>query len=249
MAQFGFKAMLLIAAIFRIIGSIVFVLIDRKNRIKNDWEEKSRNETTFRRSLGIISGLIIAVGLFTWIFIIDHLTDIFLYLSQTLQVLFYEEVVGVSVTQIGNLSAIAQLIALLVTIPLGYWVDKRGEHIGLGLAYLLFAFQIGFVLIATDLMGLIPAAIINPFSMGLAIPAYQSLISKAVPEDQRGIAFGLVVTSRGLIALPAPYIGGLLWDKISPKTPFLVTIFGFLGLSILALIKLKNPNKLLPKKS
>jgi len=88
---------------------------------------------------------------------------------------------------------------------------------------------------------LVPAALVHPFMIGLAKPASQSLISKAVPEEQRGLAFGLTWTSRGLLSLPAPYFGGLLWDHISPGTPLLITVIGCLGLSVLAFWKLKVP--------
>ena len=36
-------------------------------------------------------------------------------------------------------------------------------------------------------------------------PAYNSLISKAVPEKVRGTAFGLFSTSLGLVSLPSPW--------------------------------------------
>jgi MFS family permease len=98
-------------------------------------------------------------------------------------------------------------------------------------------------LIARSFYGLIPSAIIHPFMIGLAAPAHQSLISKAVPEDQRGIGFGLTWTSRGILSLPSPYIGGLLWDRFSPRTPFVLTIIGCILLSVLAFFKLKPPHK------
>ena len=54
-------------------------------------------------------------------------------------------------------------------------------------------------------------------------PAYNSLISKAVPEKVRGTAFGLFSTSLGLVSLPSPWIGAQLWERASPRVPFLVT--------------------------
>ena len=60
--------------------------------------------------------------------------------------------------------------------------------------------------------------------VGLLQPAYQSLISKAVPAKLRGTAFGLFGTSLGLISLPAPWIGAQLWQSVSPRFPFLITV-------------------------
>jgi MFS family permease len=56
------------------------------------------------------------------------------------------------------------------------------------------------------------------------MPAYDSLISKAVPEDRRGLAFGLFGTSLGILSLPFPWIGAQLWERFGPQTPFWITM-------------------------
>jgi MFS family permease len=242
-ANFGFKIMLMMATASQALGSILMAILENRSRPKTAPDEKVDNQMPFRKSLGLIFGLILAGGLFTWIFVIDHLNDIFLGMSRSLNVLYLESVIGIPVDQIGYLPTIGGIIGLFVTIPLGYWVDKRGENIGLGLAYFLLAFHLGVPLIARNFVMVIPAAVVHPFMMGLARPAYHSLISKAVTEDQRGIAFGLTWTSRGLISIPMPYLGGLMWDHFSPRAPFLVAVTGCLGLSVLAFLKLKLPKE------
>ncbi len=248
-SQFGFKAMLLAAASFFGIGSVILAVLERRTQLKTLPSQPRPSGTPFGKSFRVVIGLVLAGGLFTWLFIIDHTNDIFVGLSSSLQFLFAEQIIGVSVAQLAYLPTIGAAIALIVTIPLGYWVDKKGEHIGLGSAYLLMALHFGTPLIARNFFGLIPSALVHPFMIGLAGPAYRSLISKAVPEEQRGIAFGLTLTSRGLVSLPAPYLGGLLWDRFNPRTPFLVTVIGCIGLSLLAYLKLKTPPKQLPNTS
>jgi len=239
-ALVGFRSMLLAAAVFFLIGMILLALVGRNtHQLKN--QDEPAIKPSFKKSFGLILGLVLGGGLFTWLFIIDHLNDIFIGLSSSLSVLYFGEVVGISVEQIAYLPTIGALIALFVTIPLGYWVDKRGENIGLGLAYLLLMIHLGSPLLARNFLGLIPSALVHPFMIGLAKPATQSLISKAVPEKQRGLAFGLTWTSRGVLSLPFPYLGGLLWENFSPGTPFLITVIGCLGLSVLAFWKLKMP--------
>ncbi len=242
-SQFGFKAMLLAAASFFGIGSVILAILSRRTPLKSLPSQPRPSGTPFGKSFRAVTGLVLAGGLFTWLFIIDHTNDIFVGLSSSLQYLFAEQIVGVSVAQLAYLPTIGAAIALFVTIPLGYWVDKKGENIGMGIAYLLLAIHFGTPLIARNFLGLVPSALVHPFMIGLAGPASQSLLSKAVPEEQRGIAFGLTLTSRGLVSLPAPYLGGLLWDRFNPRTPFLVTVIGCIGLSLLAFLKLKTPNK------
>ena len=242
-SQFGFKAMLLAAASFFGIGSVILALLSRRTSLKSLPGQPLPTGIPLGKSVGVVTGLVLAGGLFTWLFIIDHANDIFVGLSSSLQFLYAEQIVGVSVAQLAYLPTIGAAIALVVTIPLGYWVDNKGENVGMGLAYLLLAVHFGTPLIARNFFGLVPSALVHPLMIGLAGPASQSLLSKAVPEEQRGIAFGLTLTSRGLVSLPAPYLGGLLWDRFNPKTPFLVTVIGCIGLSVVAFLKLKTPAK------
>jgi MFS family permease len=72
-------------------------------------------------------------------------------------------------------------------------------------------------------------------------PAYNSLISKAVPQKLRGTAFGLFGTSLGLVSLPAPWVGAQLWERFSPRLPFYVTGLAALGSAIPAWLKFKLP--------
>ncbi len=67
------------------------------------------------------------------------------------------------------------------------------------------------------------SALIFGLGVGAQMPAYDTLVSKAVPERLRGIAFGLFQTSLGLLSLPAPWLGAQLWERVSPRMPFLIT--------------------------
>ena len=154
-----------------------------------------------------------------------------------------EEIVGVNVELIGFLPMIGGIISLIITIPMGRWVDKRGENIGIGIAYIFLSINYIVLIMAKNFYGLLPMSMFHAFMGALAGPAYQSLVSKAVPEERRGIAFGLTWTSRGLVALPSPWLGGILWDRYNPRTPFIITIIGCLGLSLMSWLKLKPPIK------
>ena len=239
----GFRAMILAAGIFYLLGTIVFAGLERTNRPSSKNENEPLSWKSLKLSLSAMIGLIMAGGLFTWMFIIDNVNDIFNQLSQSFQILYMEEIVGVNVELIGFLPMIASIISLIITIPMGRWVDKRGENIGMGIAYIFLSINYIVLIMAKNFFGLLPNSIAHAFMHALAGPAYQSLVSKAVPEERRGIAFGLTWTSRGLVALPSPWLGGILWDRYNPRTPFLITIIGCLGLSLMAWLKLKPPIK------
>jgi hypothetical protein len=48
------------------------------------------------------------------------------------------------------------------------------------------------------------------------------LISKVIPHNKLGAFNGIFYGSIGLISLPAPYLGTLMWEKIDPRAPFVV---------------------------
>ena len=74
-----------------------------------------------------------------------------------------------------------------------------------------------------DFVGFAASALILGLGIGTMIPAFDSLISKAIPEKMRGIAFGVFGASIGLISLPAPWLGAKLWELTSAQTPFIIT--------------------------
>ena len=53
--------------------------------------------------------------------------------------------------------------------------------------------------------------IVFGIGVGLLSPAYQSLVSKVVPQKMLGTFTGLFRSSLGLISLPATYLGARLW--------------------------------------
>jgi len=48
----------------------------------------------------------------------------------------------------------------------------------------------------------------------------KAFVADMVGAENRGRAYGIYNTAVGVIALPASLIAGLLWDKISPASPF-----------------------------
>jgi MFS family permease len=69
--------------------------------------------------------------------------------------------------------------------------------------------------------------------------AIKSLVADLVPGDQRGVGYGWLNGTIGLMALPASLIAGLLWAAIAPNATF---IFGALmaGVALLIIMRLRR---------
>jgi MFS family permease len=141
------------------------------------------------------------------------------------------------------MNSIFGLFMMMSTIPGGWLADKKGERVNIVLGFILIGAALGLlVYMPTTNPWLYGAGwAIAGMGVGFMTPAYQSLISKAVPKKVRGTAFGLFSSSLGLVSLPAPWIGGQMWEKYGPRSPFIVTIVvSFLAI-IPAWFKFKLP--------
>lgn len=74
-------------------------------------------------------------------------------------------------------------------------------------------------------------------------PRKKPLLSKALPKKMLGTGFGLIQSSLGLFSLPAPYIGGFLYQNFSPRLPFTITAWVSLAAVVPAWLKFKLPKK------
>jgi MFS family permease len=222
----GFKGMLMIAAVLYLMATVIRVSMARAAAEGASTDQRHLTLSSLRANLGKMFGLILAGGLFTWIMITDGVRDIFFNMSFSFLSVYMQEIAELTISQIGLMNSIFGVAMMAVMIPAGWLADKAGERVNIAVSFLFLAASIGMI-------ALVPPAspvwvyglgwVIAGIGVGLATPAYQSLISKAVPKRLRGVAFGLFSTSLGLVSLPAPLIGGYLWENISPQFPFILT--------------------------
>ncbi|MFO7945082.1 MAG: MFS transporter, partial [Anaerolineales bacterium] len=198
---------------------------------------------SLKGNISAMGGLLLAGGVMTWILITDGVRDIAFTMSFTLESLYLEEVGGLTMRQIGLLSSVFGIFNMITTIPSGKLADKKGERVAIvGGFFLTFVALLIFLNVNTFL-GYAVAWAFFGVGVGLMSPAYQSLTSKVVPEKLRGTAFGLLHSSLGLFSLPAPAIGARLWDRYSPRTPFMITAVVSLFTVIPAWLKFKVPEE------
>jgi MFS family permease len=221
----GFKFMLLIAAGMYICATVMRVSMARAAVKNNGKKGEKLSFAGLKTNLKTMFGLLFAGGVVTWILITDGVRDTSFALSMNLFSVYMQDFGGLNLQQIGLTSSIFGLFMMLTVIPAGYLADKLGERVGIALGFILVSISLGilvFLPYGVFWMYLAGWALAGA-GVGLLQPAYQSLISKAVPAKLRGTAFGLFGTSLGLISLPAPWIGAQLWASVNPRFPFLVT--------------------------
>jgi len=240
---FGFKLMLIVAGVFYFVAMLMRLSMAREAARGASTSPGKLSFTSLKTNLAAMTTLIFSGGLITWMLITDGLRDTSFQFSGNLFPVYMQEFGGLTYQQIGWVTSMFGICMMLSTIPGGWLSDKAGERVGIALGMVLMSSAL-FVLVnipqgnqwlffvGWGLAGL---------GAGISGPAYQSLISKAVPQNLRGLAFGLFSTSLGIISLPAPWIGSQLWEKFGPTTPFTITAV-VLMLSVIPIwLKFKLP--------
>src|SRR4030067_2779192 len=105
----------------------------------------------------------------------------------------------------------------------GRIADKYGERVPISGGFLIMFAAFMVFLQAKAYPGFILTWVLFGTGVGLLTPACQSLISKVVPRKSLGTFSGLFHSSLGFISLPAPWLGAQLWERFSPRLPFMIT--------------------------
>ena len=226
---YGFKPMLFVAAIFYTLAAGERIWMATNMRSPEEPSPQKLTTKSFKSSLTLMVGMVLSGGVVTWIFITDGVRDIAFRLSNELQPLYLEQIAGIPIVQIGLLGAIFSIGMMFTPILSGRISDKYGERVPISLGFLMIFFAYLIFIQVSDFIGFAITWAIFGVSVGLLSPAYQSLVSKVVPQKNLGIFTGMFRSSLGLISLPAPLIGAQLWTRFNPRVPFIIT-------AILALI-------------
>jgi MFS family permease len=239
---YGFKMMLLVSAVLYAVAAGLRIWMATT---MTSPEEKSSQELTFssfKLSLKSMWAMLIGGGVISWIFLTDGVRDIAFRLSGELQPLYLEQVAGISVVQIGILGSIFSIAMMFTPILSGRISDKFGERVPISFGFLMVFGAFMIFLQVSGFLGFAITWIVFGIGVGLLSPAYQSLISKVVPQKMLGVFSGMFRSSLGLISLPAPWVGAQLWDRYSPRLPFIITAIVALLTVIPTWFKFKVPD-------
>lgn len=231
--QYGFQVMFFVAGAIFFVATVIrismaFSLRKQPATETNSPKTERPSWKGMKSSFSALFVMLVSGGIMTWILINDGVIDITFGMVNQLLPIYMQNEIGISLTQIGFLESISAIATMVVMAGAGWLSDKKGEKLGIALGNLLFGGALAIFLISQNIYGLIFSWALFGMGSGMVSPAYNSLISKAVPEKLRGMAFGLFSTSVGLVSLPSPFIGAFLYETFSPRLPFILPMFALL---------------------
>ncbi|GFN32053.1 MFS transporter [Paenibacillus xylaniclasticus] len=126
-------------------------------------------------------------------------------------------------------------VTVLGLIPVGKAVDKYGTSIFLHAGFLGAAISLPTLGYTRDLLLVLPIVALVGLSYACIIPAWNALIAKAIPKEERGAVWGFFLTIEGSGMVLGSILSGKMWDSFGPHSPFLVSGFVLVTLFVLHL--------------
>ena len=129
---------------------------------------------------------------------------------------------------LGAMAMTSVLVPMLASIPLGRLADRHGrKRLLFAIAPLAYGANLFLVFAPVSGLGaslclLIYGLLFGFNSIGMALAS--SMAAEIMPQEQMGHWIGIVGLFRGLLSIPAPTLGGLIWEHVGPQYVFLAAI-------------------------
>jgi MFS family permease len=173
-----------------------------------------------------------------WLYLIAFIQMFGIGMLVPIAAIYAKRVIGLSEHEIGALFLVVVVVVALATFPAGRVADRVGKsHMilagmvsgALGMWLIPFSERLWLLLVAGALLG---------SSYALTAPAWLAFVTELAPHGRLGLAVGASETVQGLGLVLGPLLGGLLWDGIGPKAPFVacataLTVGAIITISVL----------------
>ena len=166
-------------------------------------------------------------------------------------VIYAVEEVGLTKTEWGAIGTVVSLIQTLLTMPGGMLADRIGRKPCILISRVLSSFStLGFTF-SQNFWHLGAARVVGGVAQGfggtawgpMGGPVWQALVADLTPPEDRGRMMGMMGTIQGLVTTPASWVGGYMYDNISPELPFYTSFaLNTLG-TVIFVALLKEPEK------
>jgi DHA1 family multidrug resistance protein-like MFS transporter len=147
---------------------------------------------------------------------------------------------GFSLTSIGILMTVEMVAMTLTSIPVGKALEKYSTRNGIIGALVLNLIVFSGYALTSSYWILLVLQVVKGITVGLWDTSIMLYQNKLVPEGERGKTFGNINSIKGLVSIPAPFIGALLFGYIGFKGVF-ATSATIIGLALLTSTRLIEP--------
>ncbi len=131
---------------------------------------------------------------------------------------------GASLTDLGIILSLINLASAAVRLPVGILSDRYGYKRFLFMGLLFCAVAQLLTILASVWQQLVVAMLLAGLSTGLYYPTQNSIVTRYTSPSHRAMAFGTVFASMGIGSVIGPVIGGVVSEKLDPRTTFMLAL-------------------------
>jgi MFS family permease len=216
--------------------SFLWILIGVKPIKPSQPSRISGNTLVFNvRAIAGLPGLgrLLAIAAAGW-FVLACLEGTFARLVQATQQLSKAGAVQLA----SNLFSLESLVGAGAGLLLAWLAVRLSSGALLRLGYLLQAFGVALFPLAPDVPALVVGSVLFALGAGIVSPTINALASELTPENQQGLLFGMLQSTRSVGFIIGPILGGAMFD-MAPGLPYYLAA----GVGLIAALAVWLPAK------
>ena len=137
------------------------------------------------------------------------------------------DIYGLSATTVGILNSAMYGVMMISQYLIGRWIDRVGFLKGLIISEVIAVFAALALSVTGYIEFLLAGLILTGLSISFWTPSYNKAISIHTEEEYRATEYSKMNMLRSIAAVPAPYLGGYLYDYIDVRLPFTLSAIFF----------------------
>jgi MFS family permease len=138
--------------------------------------------------------------------------------------LYAFKVKGANQFVLGWMATVSLFILVTFSTILGGYADRVGRKKIIYIVEPIYAISIILLILAPSPVYLILSSALGGFNLIVGFVSITPMQVEMVPVEHRGRWRGVIGLFNGLLSIPAPIIGGLIWDRFSPSYLMLIPL-------------------------
>lgn len=138
------------------------------------------------------------------------------------------DIYGLSATTVGILNSVMYGVMMTSQYIIGRWIDRVGFLKGLIISEVIAVLAAIALSITGYIEFLLAGLILTGLSISFWTPSYNKAVSINTEEEYRATEYSKMNMLRSIASVPAPYLGGYLYDYLDIRLPFLLSSIFFL---------------------
>ncbi len=135
---------------------------------------------------------------------------------------------GLTETDIGIIVGVWAVVFAATTLPSGWIVQRFGSRWIMFVSEALgIPVMLGWILSRTVVQFAV-ISVFNGLTASTWVPAWQTVLADSVEDRVRGEVAGRITAIRGLLAFPAPLLGGFLYTTFGYAAPMVASFVGMI---------------------